>query len=141
MNMWLLYSLNTRNSYPIWSMRHSHSLPGEKATIWIIARGCIYVVLINVSKLLIHGIGIQWFTFVWFFLPSKITSVDELLICFIRDHGMAPPVCHCPKVIIIVVCDCVSHLYFILSTLHAWILLKKKKKRNRIDFKANLNGN
>jgi hypothetical protein len=40
-------------------MRQSHGPAGGGATIGIVARGCINVVLINVTKFLIHCITVQ----------------------------------------------------------------------------------
>lgn len=78
-------------------MRQTHAtLPCRSASIRVVARGCVNVVLVYVSKLLIHGVAIQRFAFIGVLLPAKIARVDQLPVGFIRDHGMAPPVCHRP---------------------------------------------
>lgn len=96
------------------SMRQMHGVAsGRIRTIGVdIARGCINVVLVDVAKFFIHGIAIHGFTFIRFLLPAKIAGVDKLSVGFIRYHGMAPPVCHRPQVIIVVVCHCIPHLHF-----------------------------
>lgn len=93
-------NVNTIKLITYRSMRQTHSLSCRhcrtSASIRVVAGWCINVVLVYVPKLFIHGVAVQRFTFVWVLLSPKITSVDELFVGFIGDHGMAPPVCHCP---------------------------------------------
>ena len=79
--------------------------------IGVVTRRGINVVLVNVTELFIHGIAIQGLTLVCLLLSAKVTRVDQLFVGFIRYHRVAPPICHRPYVIIVVVCHCIPHLH------------------------------
>lgn len=98
--------------YLMRKMRQTNSFAScTRTTIWLVARWCIYIVLINISEFLIHCIAVQGFTLIWSLLSTKITCIDELMIRFIRYHGVAPPICHGPQVVVIVVSNCISYLH------------------------------
>lgn len=99
-----------RGSYGVREVRDTHTPATRGTTTWLVTRGWIDVVLIDVTKLFLHRVRVKRFAFIRFRLSSKVASVHQLVIRPIRDHRMAPPIRHRSKVIIVIVSHGVSNL-------------------------------
>lgn len=77
-----------------------------------VARGSIDIILIDVAKLLVHGVGVERLALVRLLLLAEVTRAHQLLVRPVGYHCVAPPVRHRPHVIVVVVCHCIPYLQF-----------------------------
>jgi len=87
------------------------------STVWQLhTRWCINAVLINIPKFMVHCISHSIITLVRGSVFREIAIVKNCSISPIRYHWMRPPKCNSSYAIIVVIRDCISHLYKYLIT-------------------------
>lgn len=100
--------------YLMWPVRQADALAGGSdvpLVIGAVARWRVYIVLVDVAELLVHGIRVEGLALIGLLLPPEIARIYQLPVCLIRYHGMAPPVRHRPEVVVVVVCHSVPDLH------------------------------
>lgn len=71
----------------------------------------INVILVNVAKLLVHGVVIEGLALVGLLLALEVARAHEPAVGLVGDHGVAPPVVHRAKVVVVIVGHRISHLH------------------------------
>lgn len=79
-------------------------------SIRLITRRGINVVLIYITKLLIHCVSVQRLTLIRFLLIVEVTCVNKLMVSFVGYHCMTPPISDCSKVVIVIIRDRIPNL-------------------------------
>lgn len=74
------------------------------------ARGSVDAVLINVPKLMVHGIVHGMVTLARIGCSGEVTTRDDWSVGSVRYHGVSPPIGNCAEAVIVIVCDRIAYL-------------------------------